>query len=101
MEHFTPNPKTTSQILRARYDPVSAMMIIEFKDADGKYQSSYEYGSRESTGKKVTRQDWEDFRSASRPGEFFAHRIKGVFSYRKLNVAEQETPSGPEQESLF
>ena len=98
MEQFPINPKTSSQLKWARYDPVAARCEIDFKDKDGNYQSTYEYGS---DTRPFTRQDWESFRAAARPGEHFAYSIRGKFSYRKMNKKTEPKPPEAEQEKLF
>lgn len=98
IEQFPVNPKASSNVKWARYDPVGARAEIDFKDKDGNYASTYEYGS---DSRPFTRQDWESFRSATKPGEYFASSIRGRFPYRKLNHETEPKPPAAEQERLF
>lgn len=100
MENLPINPQASSNIKWARYDPFHELLEIDFKDNDGNYQSTYEYGAR-GEGRKVTRQDWEDFRAAPRPGVFFDKRIRGKFPYRKISKPKDEKAPEPEQPGLF
>lgn len=99
MENFPINPNASSNVKWARYDPVNELLEVDFKNNDGEYQSTYEYGAREATGRKVTRQDWENFRAAAKPGLHFAEYIRGKFPYRKIGKPKEEPE--PEQPGLF
>lgn len=96
MENFPINPKTSSQLKWARYEPVTARVQIDFKNNAGEYQSTYEYGSPKMP---FTRQDWESFRAAARPGEYFAHSIRNKFPYKKIGQTKETTE--PQQQGLF
>ena len=103
IEHYSIHPEASSNVKWARWDSEKQLCYIDFKDKDGNYASTYEYGSL-AGGRKFTRDDWEEFRAALRPGQHFAYKIKGVFSYRKIK--ERAEPDGKEeppaqQESLF
>lgn len=98
MENFPINPNASSNVKWARYDPVNELLEVDFKNNDGEWQSTYEYGSRDG-GKVFSRQDWEDFRAAPQPGIFFAERIRGQFPYRKIGKPKEEPE--PEQPGLF
>jgi hypothetical protein len=98
IEQFPIAKKASSQLKWARYNPVNSKCEIDFKDKYGNYQSTYEYGNSKVP---FTRQDWEDFRSAARPGEYFAHRIRGAFPYRKIERPKQPIEPQPQQERLF
>ena len=84
----------SSSVKWARYDPGAQKLQIDFKNAAGKYQSTYEYD-------KFSRRDWDDFRAASRPGEHFAYRIRGKYAYRKIVKPTAPAAPEPEQEKLF
>lgn len=100
MENFPIKPGTSSQLKWSRYDPVNELLQVDFLDKDGNYASTYEYGAKGGAGRKVTRQDWEDFRAAARPGEHFAAHIRSKFPYRKISKPKDE-PEAPAQETLF
>jgi|HubBroStandDraft_1064217.scaffolds.fasta_scaffold275220_2 hypothetical protein len=99
MEQFPINPQASSNVKWARYNPVNELLEVDFKDANGNYASTYEYGAR-GEGRKVTRQDWEAFRAATRPGQHFAEYIRNRFPYRRVKQRKEE-PEAPAQESLF
>jgi hypothetical protein len=102
IEHYSIHPEASSNVKWARYDPVHDLLEVDFKSAAGEYQSTYEYGDRGEGGRRFTRQDWEDFRSAPRPGVFFAERIRGKYPYRKITrKPDAEKEPAPEQERLF
>lgn len=94
MENFPINPNASSNVKWARYDPVRAVVSIDFKNAAGEYQSTYEY-----TG--FTRQDWEFFRESKRPGEHFASHIRGKFQYKKVAAPKEPKAPEPVQKGLF
>lgn len=94
IEQFPIAEKASSNIKWARYDSAAAKLQIDFKNTAGEYQSTYEYD-------KFTRQDWEDFRAASRPGEHFAYRIRGKYAYRKIVKPTAPAEPEPEQGKLF
>lgn len=95
IEQFPINEKASSNVKWARYDPVRAVVSIDFKNGAGETTSTYEYAN-------FTRQDWEDFRASRKPGEHFAHFIRGKqkFPYRKIPTVLSELPQ-PQQETLF
>lgn len=105
IEHYSIHPEASSNVRWARYDPVHELLEVDFKDAAGNYQSTYEYGARggalDATARRFTRQDWEDFRSSPRPGVFFAERIRGKFPYRKITKRTEDEKPKPEQGGLF
>lgn len=98
VEQFPIRENQSSNVKWARYDPVESRLEIDFKDKDGNYASTYEYGSAKVP---FTRQDWEDFRAANRPGEHFAFRIRGKFPYRKVVKTAKPVERPAEQEKLF
>lgn len=108
MEQFPINPNASSNVKWAKFDPFSETCCIDFKNAAGEYQSTYEYGTRGgrdqpdcNPGRHFTRQDWEDFRASTKPGLFFAERIRGKFPYRKISKPKEPEAPAAEQASLF
>jgi len=99
-EELPVDPSASSNIKWARFDPVAEVLQIDFKDKNGNYASTYEYGDREGlpNARKFTRQDWERFREAERPGEHFAYAIRGKYPYRKVRTKGEPKK---EQEKLF
>ena len=59
----------SSNIKRARYDPATQTLQVDFRGTDGNVSSTYEYSG-------FSADDWADFCNAKKKGVHFASAIR-------------------------